>query len=119
MTSDDRPQRGEIWLTAFGASKSGEPGKTRPAVVLSPAGLTADSPRGLVVVVPLSSSVDPSALRPVVSDGGGIDTNSRAVPMAIRGMARARLLKRIGSVSAGELAAIGSAVSVSLGLSEA
>jgi mRNA interferase MazF len=29
------PQRGEIWLTSLGAARKGEPGKNRPAIVVS------------------------------------------------------------------------------------
>lgn len=119
MTSSNRPQRGEIWLATLGASKIGEPGKSRPALVLSPAALSPDSDRALVVVVPLSASIAASPLRPVISTRSGIDTQSRAVPMAVRGVARSRLTKRLGRASSGELAAVGSAVSVALGLAAA
>lgn len=118
MTSTDAPRRGEIWLTAFGAARHGEPGKTRPAVVLTPSELTVGSDHEQIVVVPLSASVSPSPLRPVISTASGVDLESRAVPRAIRGVARSRLIERIGRVSEGELGSIGSAIAIVLGLVE-
>lgn len=119
MTSSDHPRRGEVWLVSFGASRSGEPGKTRPAVVVSPAQLVADSERALVVVVPLSSSVSESPLRPTIAKAAGLESASRAVTPAIRGTARGRLQERIGRVSARELASIEVAVQFTLGLHDA
>jgi mRNA interferase MazF len=116
MASAEQPGRGEIWLTALGAAKHGEPGKSRPAVVLTPAALTIGSDREQIVVVPLSSSVAASPLRPVVSIRGGVDAQSRAIPRAVRGVARSRLVERIGRVSDDEMAVIGSALATVLGL---
>lgn len=116
MASTDAPKRGEIWLTALGAAKRDEPGKTRPSVVLTPSELTVGSDREQIVVVPLSASVSPSPLRPVISTASGIDFESRAVPRAVRGVSRSRLIEPIGSVSEDELDAIGSAVAIVLGL---
>jgi mRNA interferase MazF len=106
MESTDLPKRGEIWLTAFGAARPGEPGKTRPAVVLSADELLIGSPDELIVVVPLSSSVTPSSLRPPIDPATGIDNPSAAICRAIRGVARSRLLRRIGEVGEEEIAEI-------------
>lgn len=97
MDSTD-PRRGEIWLTAFGAARRGEPGKTRPAVVLSANELLIGAPDEPIVVVPFSSSVTPSILRPPVGPETGIDNPSAAICRGIRGVARSRLLRRIGEV---------------------
>ncbi|MBI2691426.1 MAG: type II toxin-antitoxin system PemK/MazF family toxin [Solirubrobacterales bacterium] len=103
MTSTDAPRRGEVWLTAFGAARHGEPGKTRPAVVLTPSELTVGSDHEQIVVIPLSASVSSSPLRPVISTASGVDLECRAVPRAVQGVARSRLIERIGRVSEHEL----------------
>ncbi len=113
MESTD-PRRGEIWLTAFGAARPGEPGKTRPAVVLSADELLISSSDELIVVVPFSSSVTPLVLRPSVDPDTGIDNPSAAICRAIRGVARSRLLRRIGEVGDEKLAEIERAVGLVL-----
>jgi mRNA interferase MazF len=100
------PRRGEIWLTAFGAGRRGEPGKTRPAVVLSSNQLLVGSEDELVVVVPVSSSVTPSSLRPPIGPEAGIDNHSAAICRAVRGVARSRLHRRLGEVDAEKMAEV-------------
>jgi mRNA interferase MazF len=100
------PRRGEIWLTAFGAGRRGEPGKTRPAVVLSSDQLLLGREDELIVVVPLSSSVTPSPLRPAIDPETGVDNHSAAICRAIRGIARSRLLRPLGEVNAETMAEI-------------
>jgi mRNA interferase MazF len=108
------PRRGEIWLTAFGAGRRGEPGKTRPAVVLSSDQLLLGREDELIVVVPLSSSVTPSPLRPPVDPEAGIDNHSAAICRAVRGVARSRLLRHLGEVDAEKMAEIGRALGLVL-----
>lgn len=93
------PHRGEVWLVSFGASRRGEPGKDRPAIVVSADRLSVGTPADLIVVVPLSSSRAPSVLRPKVTDIDGVDRESRAICRAVRGVARSRLLRRVGSLT--------------------
>jgi mRNA interferase MazF len=115
MDSSD-PLRGEIWLVSLGAARSGEPGKNRPAVVVSVDELTAETADELVVVVPLSSSRAASALRPQVSTDAGVERQSRAICRGIRAVARGRLLRRAGAVSPETLREIEGALSLILGL---
>lgn len=110
------PRRGEVWLVSLGAAKPGEPGKHRPAVVVSADRLNDGTVGDLVVVVPLSSSSAPSALRPEVEDVEGVDRPSRAIPRAVRGVARGRLLRRVGAVKPGTLAEIERALALILDL---
>jgi mRNA interferase MazF len=110
------PRRGEVWLVSFGAARRGEPGKNRPAVVVSADPISAGTVAGLIVVVPLSSSSAPSALRPEVTDIEGVDRSSRAICRAIRGVARGRLLHRTGAVGPETLAEIEHALALILGL---
>lgn len=108
------PRRGEIWLAALGAARKGEPGKTRPTVVLSADDFLVGADHELIVVVPLSSSLPPSSLRPRLGPETGIDNPSAAICRGIRGVARSRLLRRIGEVEDEKLAEIERAVGLVL-----
>ena len=65
------PHRGEVWLVSFGAVRKGEPGKNRPAIVISVDEILTRLDTELLVVVPVSSSHASSPLRPPVSPGEG------------------------------------------------
>jgi mRNA interferase MazF len=110
------PHRGEVWLVSFGAARRGEPGKHRPAVVVSTDRVSAGTAADLVVVVPLSSSSAPSALRPEIADIEGIDRPSRAICRAVRGVARPRLLRHLGTLEPETLAEIERILELILGL---
>jgi mRNA interferase MazF len=110
------PRRGEIWLVSLGAARRGEPGKNRPAIVISVDELVAGVEDELFVVVPVSSSRAPSALRPQVSPGEGIDADSAAICRAVRAVSRARLVRRIGELEADTLREVEQALATVLGL---
>jgi mRNA interferase MazF len=112
------PRRGEVWLVSFGVARRGEPGKHRPAIVISADQLGVSTVADLIVVVPLSSSSAPSALRPEVTDIEGVDRPSRAICRAIRGVARARLLRRLSVLEPDTLAEIERALGLILDLSD-
>jgi mRNA interferase MazF len=114
--STEVPSRGEIWLASLGAARRGEPGKNRPVVVLSSEELLIGDPGELIVVVPLSSSVAPSRLRPPIDPSSGVDDDSAAVCRAVRGIARSRLLRRLGEVNAQTLIEVEAALATVLGL---
>jgi mRNA interferase MazF len=101
----------------LGASRRGEPGKNRPAVVVSVDRLNTASAADLVVVVPLSSSSASSALRPEVTDVEGVDQASRAICRAVRGVTPSRLLRRLGVLPVAMLTDIEQALVLILGLS--
>ena len=113
------PRRGEVWLVSFGAARRGEPGKHWPAVVISVDRLSTGTVADLVVVVPLSSSSAPSALRPEVADIEGVDRPSRAICRAVRGVARPRLLRRVGMLTPEKLIEVETALGLILGLAGA
>jgi mRNA interferase MazF len=115
-STSTEPRRGEVWLVSFGAARPGEPGKNRPAIVVSADRIIAGSPHELIVVVPLSSSFSPSALRPGITDVEGVDRPSRAICGAVRGMARSRLLRRLGALPPEQLAEVERALARILGL---
>lgn len=110
------PRRGEIWLASLGATRRGEPGKNRPVAILSTEELLIGDPGELIVVVPLSSSVVPSRLRPPIDSSSGIERESTAVCRAVRGIARSRLLRRLGAVRSETLAEVERALATVLGL---
>jgi mRNA interferase MazF len=101
------PRRGEIWLASLGAARKGEPGKNWPVVVFSADEILTGEKHELIAIVPLSSSLPPSRLRPEIGPETGIDNPSAAICRAIRGVARTRLLRRVGEVDAQKMAEIG------------
>ena len=103
-----QPRRGDIWLTAFGAARVGEPGKTRLVVVLSVQDPPHDSAYDLVTVAPISASMPVSAVRPPVAatPETGLVCDSVIVVRALRGMSRTRLVRRLGAVDAVTLASV-------------
>jgi mRNA interferase MazF len=118
-STSPEPRRGEVWLVSFGAARPGEPGKNRPAIVVSADRVIAGSPQEPIVVVPLSSSVPQSALRPEIGEVEGIDRPSRAVCGALRGVVRSRLLRRLGTIPPAQHAEIERALTLILGLAPA
>ncbi|MEO9221635.1 MAG: type II toxin-antitoxin system PemK/MazF family toxin [Mycobacteriaceae bacterium] len=116
MDSTDAPRRGEVWLVSLGAGRAGEPGKTRPAVIVSVDALSAGAAGELIVVVPLSSSLAPSALRVEIEPGAGTERASRAVCRAVRAVVRSRMMHPIGRGAPAELEQIDTALALILGL---
>jgi mRNA interferase MazF len=108
--------RGEIWLAALGAAHRGEPGKNRPAIVVSIDQISVGSEDELIVVVPLSSSRAPSPLRPVVSPAEGIERASVAVCRGVRAVARKRLLRQVGETEPETLGEVEQALGMILGI---
>lgn len=108
------PRRGEIWLASLGAGRKGEPGKNRPVIVFSADQLLTGENHELIVIIPLSSSLPPSRLRPVIGPEIGIDNPSIVICRGIRGVARTRLLRRLGEVDAETMAEIERAVGLVL-----
>jgi len=110
------PRRGEIWLVSLGAARKGEPGKTRPAIVVSVDEMLTGVEDELLVVVPLSSSRATSPLRPVVSPADGIDTQSSAICRGVRAVTRTRLLRPIGNATPKTLSEVERALAMILGI---
>lgn len=116
MALTDAPHRGEVWLASFGAARAGEPGKNRPAIVVSVDELTSGADWDLFVVVPVSSSRPAGRLRPVVSEDAGIDRPSVAVCRALRSVSRPRLLRQLGTLDPATLGEVDDAIGLVLGL---
>ena len=113
------PRRGDVWLVSLGAGRAGEPGKNRPAVIVSVDELATGADEDLYVVVPLTSSRTASALRPAVAPDEGIDRASVAVCPAVRGLARGRLLQKAGRVRPVTLGQIEDGLAETLGIERA
>jgi mRNA interferase MazF len=110
------PRRGEIWLVSLGAARKGEPGKNRPAIIISVDEIAAGEEHELFVVVPVSSSRAPSLLRPRVSKQEGIDDDSAAICRGVRAVSRSRLLRRIGRLTPDTLRDVERALATILGI---
>ncbi|HKH17965.1 MAG TPA: type II toxin-antitoxin system PemK/MazF family toxin [Solirubrobacteraceae bacterium] len=110
------PHRGEIWLVSLGAARRGEPGKNRPAIVVSVDEISAGVEDELLVVVPVSSTRAASPLRPAVSPAEGIERQSRAVCRGVRAVTRTRFLRRIGKAKPETLREVERALAMILGL---
>lgn len=109
-------RRGELWLAAFGAGRAGQPGKHRPAVIVSADELLTGLDDELLVVVPVSSSRSKTPLRPTISPAEGVDVASVAVCRGVRSVARARLLRRLGIVTPTTMREIETALACVLGI---
>jgi mRNA interferase MazF len=117
-SASTEPRRGQVWLAVLGAARPGEPGKNRPAVVISADRGIAGPTHELIVVVPLSSSLPSSPLRPQVKDVEGVDRESRAICRAVRGVARSRLLRPLGALTPATLDEVEDALALILGLDD-
>lgn len=113
--------RGEIWQVDFNPARGSEANKIRPAVVVSNdrANVAASRlGRGVVTVVPVTSNV--AAVYPfqVLLTAGktGLTVDSKAQAEQIRSVAAQRLRRRLGRVSATELAQLDDALRLHLDL---
>ena len=116
MASTEAPHRRDVWLVALGAGRLGEPGKTRPAIVVSVDELSTGALGDLIVVVPLSSSLAPSGLRIEIEPATGIERPSRAICRAVRAVVPSRLERRIGSIDPETMGQVEAALTLILGL---
>jgi mRNA interferase MazF len=110
------PRRGEIWLASLGAARKGEPGKNRPAIIVSVDEISTGLEDELIVIVPLSNSRAASPLRPEVSPDEGVERDSVAVCRSVRAVARKRLLRPVGGVELDTLREVERALGMILGI---
>jgi mRNA interferase MazF len=96
------PRRGEFWWVRLDTATGSEIGKTRPCLILSTN--IVNERRRTVVVVPLSSSPQPSPplLIPVECAGRTVV----AVTDQIRAVAKERLEKKWGEASSADVEAV-------------
>ncbi len=110
------PRRGEIWLVDLDPTRGHEQAGKRPVLVISE-DLFNQGPADLVIVLPLTSTDRgiPTHI-PIKPPEGGLRTLSVVLCDAVRSIAKARLLRRWGSVSASTLASVEDRLRILMGL---
>jgi mRNA interferase MazF len=112
MAAEPFPRRGEVWLVSFDPSVGGEVQKTRPAVVVS--NDTANALLNRVQVVPVSSQI--GRIYPAEAPITVNRENRKAMADQIATVSKRRLLRPLGILGETDLAAIGQAIRLQLGL---
>ena len=114
-------RRGEIWQVDLDPARGNEANKLRPAVVVSNDRANATATRlerGVIAVVPVTSNV--ARIYPfqvnLSAATSGLAVDSKAQAEQIRSVATERLRRRIGRVSAAELAELDRALRLHLEL---
>lgn len=108
----ETPRRGEVWWVAFDPSTGGEIRKTRPAVIIS--NDVANRRLNRVQVVPVTSSTERVyAAEALIAVGG---QPGKAMADQITTASKARLGRRIGLLSASDMAAVERVVRIQIGL---
>ena len=105
-------RRGDTWWVTLDPTLGAELRKTRPAVVVTVDAL--NQARGTVVVVPLSTG--PLTRPPLVVAAPSAGADSVAVCDQVRAVDKARLTKRIGTLSPTDLRHIEQGLRAVLGL---
>jgi mRNA interferase MazF len=106
VAAEPSPHRGEVWLVSFDPSIGGEAQKTRPAVVVS--NDTANALLNRVQVVPISSQV--GRLYPAEALITLNRASRKAMADQIATVSKQRLLRRLGTLGATDMAATGQAI---------
>jgi mRNA interferase MazF len=110
------PARGEVWLADLNPTRGHEQAGQRPVLVFSQT-LFNRGPAGLVVVLPLTSTIrDIPSHVPVSPPEGGLKTRSAILCDAIRSIAKERMLRKWGAVTPATLAAVEDRIRILLDL---
>jgi mRNA interferase MazF len=113
---DSGPARGEIWLADLDPTRGHEQAGRRPVLVLSEDPFNR-SRAGLVIAVPITSTLRPNPFRVRLSPlDGGLKVESDALCEAIRSISKDRLVIRFGKIKAETLAIVEDRLRVLLGL---
>jgi mRNA interferase MazF len=93
------PARGEIWEVDLNPTVGRDQAGRRPALIVSDNALNT-SPRGLVVVIPITGTARglPTHI-PVNPPEGGLTTPSVIMTEQVRSLSKARLANRYGAVT--------------------
>jgi len=110
------PSRGEVWLVDLNPSRGHEQAGVRPGLIVSVDPFN-HGPAELVVLLPLTSVVKGIPFHVKVSPPeGGVKVRSFIKCEDVRSVARERLSRRWGKVSATTLAAVEDRLRILLGL---
>jgi mRNA interferase MazF len=118
MRPSVRPSRAEVWTVRLDPVERREPGRNRPALVLSHDTFN-HGPAEMVVIVPLTTRHRPEferfrvAVRP---PEGGLSATSYAMPDQIRAISTARVARRLGRIGPATLAEVEDRVRILLDL---
>ena len=106
-------KRGEIWTVAGGRDYAGKP---RPAVIIQDDSFSETG--SITICLATSNEVDAPLMRILVApdSANGLRAPTRFMADKVTTVARTRLGKRIGRLSAGDLKRLQSAIFVFLGL---
>lgn len=100
------PARGEVWLADLNPTRGREQAGRRPVLVVSE-DIFNHGPAGLVVVLPLTSTLRGVPLHvPVQPPEGGLTNESAILCDAIRSVSVERLLARWGAVGRPTMVAV-------------
>ena len=113
--------RGEIRLVDLDPVRSGEAGRRRPAVIVSNDGANSTAARlgrGVVTVVPVTSSVDRAYPFQVLipATESGLDRDSKAQAEQVRSVSVGRVSDRVGIVPAETMLDVDEALRLHLAL---
>lgn len=96
--------RGEIWLVDLNPTRGHEQAGRRPVAILSEDSFN-NGPAGLVVVLPITSTIRPIPSHVVVEPPeGGLRVRSAVICEAIRSISNDRLVERWGRLGGKSLA---------------
>ena len=110
------PARGEIWLVDLNPTRGHEQAGQRPGLIVS-VDLFNQGPAGLVVVLPVTTKVKGIPFHVEVEPPeGGLKERSFIKCEDMRSVAKERLSRRWGAVSAATLAAVEDRLRILLGL---
>ena len=94
------PARGDIWLASLSPTRGHKQAGRRPVLIVSE-DLFNQGPAGLVIVLPVTSTIRSiPAHVPVAPPEGGLRHRSAVLCEAVRSISTERLIARWGAVSA-------------------
>lgn len=119
MAKKQEVRRGEIYVVSFDPTVGSEIKKTRPAVIIQNDIANQYSPVTIVAAITSVTGRSPHPTDVFVSKKeGGLEADSLVLLNQIRTIDRQRLLKRLGMLSPETIAAIDTALAISVGLTE-
>jgi mRNA interferase MazF len=111
-------RRGDVWLADLGQTSGSEQGGVRPVAVIQNNSGNRHSPTVIVAAVTGQSKKHLPTHAVLKKDGHRLRRDSTILLEQIRTVDRARLLKYLGRLDAGEMRETDGALAVSVGLAE-